>query len=257
MRLVYIISIATILIVGCSKTAVTNRYQLMLSNSNKEIAQGERFSKMILRRSKLSKNREMVDMVNRVGKKISEVTNREYGTTNYNWKFYLIEDDNKINAFCLSGGKVFVYSGLLKYIKNDDELAVVMGHEIAHALTRHIAEKKSVSKISSAIKSVFDFMADLDRNSIPINRRLEHKLIKQDVNDFIILPHSRKQEYEADYIGLVLSSKAGYDPKFAIDFWNRFKKVSKVKVEYSSTHPTPEHRIEKIRKLITILSKSK
>ncbi len=67
---------------------------------------------MILRRSKLSQNREIVDMVNRVGKKISEVTNREYGTTNYNWKFYLIEDDNKINAFCLSDGKVFVYSGL-------------------------------------------------------------------------------------------------------------------------------------------------
>jgi predicted Zn-dependent protease len=226
---------------------------MILSDSSKEIAQGRRFSKLILSRSKLSQNRDLVYKINQIGRRVAKITDKEYGTKKYDWNFYLIDNDNKINAFCLSGGYVFIYSGLLKYIKSEDELAVVMGHEIAHSLARHIAEKRTTSKISNIIKGFFDFLITIDTNAIPMQRRLDHKIVKRDIENYIILPHSRKQEYEADHIGLILSSKAGYNPKSALAFWNRFQTVSKKKLEYKSTHPTPRHRIEEIKKLMPTL----
>jgi len=253
----FIVLVALFGLMGCSKTLVTNRYQLMLVEGNQEIAKAKRLEKMILRRVKLSQDKEMTQRLNRVGKKISSVTDQYYNTQGYHWAFYLIENDEEINAFCLAGGKVFVYSGLLNYVQSDDELAIVLGHEIAHALSHHVEEKKSLAKVSKIFKGVLDFMVDLNTQSIPLNTRLEHKLVDGWIKEHILFPHSRTQEYEADHIGLILASKAGYDLDVAVDFWHRLSEEISTQKAYASTHPTPEDRMEKIQAFIITLEQRK
>jgi predicted Zn-dependent protease len=248
----YIVSLIFLLLlsIGCTKAPITNRYQMILTDSSKEIAKGLRYSKIILKRSKISKNKILNRMIQKVGKQISKVVNLEYGTIDYQWRFYLIENMEKENAFCFSGGQVFVYTGLFKYIENRDELAIVMGHEIAHALARHGAERKTSSKFSEAGNRILNFFDTYQKKSIPIERKWNRKQNKKMIDEWIILPHSRTQEYEADKIGLILSSKAGYNPKASISFWKKFTKNSKQNSDYKSTHPSSINRIEELKKII-------
>ncbi len=239
-----------ILLEGCTKAPITNRYQMITMATEEEIAVGEKYAKVILNHSKISDNGKFRDMVSSVGKKIANVVNREYHTQNYHWEFHLIERDNKANAFCLPGGKVFVYTGILAYIENDDELAVVMGHEIAHALARHGAEQKTSKKLASVGNKFFGFLINMNSETIPVEKVWQKKITKEFILEKFMLPHSRTHEYEADKIGLVLSSKAGYDPKASLKFWEKFAKESSDKPEYLSTHPIPKHRIEALEKLM-------
>ena len=167
--------------------------------------------------------------VNRVGINISKVI----GKKKYNWKFLVVKS-TEANAYCLPGGKVVIYSELFKYIKNDAELATVMGHEIAHAIARHSSEHishgyveffggiavdttLSIFGISGIFGSVYGIATEMGLN----------------------LPYSRIQEYEADYIGLMLMAKGGYDPATAIIFWEKFSKESSYSSlkEFFVTHP--------------------
>jgi len=253
MRIKIIFLAINIFFIGCTKAPITNRYQMITMQSQEELALGEKYSKTILRRSKISDDNNLNKMVSRVGLKISKVVNKEYHTNNYNWEFHLIKSEKKANAFCLPGGKVFIYTPIFKYIENDDELATVMGHEIAHALARHGSEKKtseSLANLGNGFLNILDKIGEYDNPTIPIERKWKRKMNKEAIEEWIMLPHSRTQEYEADKIGLILSSKAGFDPKASLNFWKKFSKEKSDKPEYLSTHPSPEHRIEALKRII-------
>lgn len=242
-----------IVLVGCTKAPITNRYQMITMESQEEIALGEKYSKVLLKRAKISDNKKFKEMVHRVGMKIANVVNQEYNRTHYKWAFHIVENQKKSNAFCLSGGKVFIYTALFQYIESDDELAIVMGHEIAHALARHSAEKKtssSLAKFGNTLLNFLDKTGEYKNPSIPLERKWKQKMNQEAIEKWIMLPHSRTQEYEADRIGLVLSSKAGFNPKASLSFWKKFAKEHKDKPEYLSTHPSSAHRVDKLKEIM-------
>jgi predicted Zn-dependent protease len=167
---------------------------------------------------------------------------------NYKWEFFVIDNNKEANAFCLPGGKVFVYTGLFKYIANDAELAAVMGHEIGHALARHGAERMSRGILAQTGGEVLQTVM-VGRGN-PQNTAMVMEAFGIGTQLGVTLPHSRTQEYEADHIGLVLMAKAGYNPNAALSFWNKFARSGQTPPEYLSTHPAPANRIATIRKLI-------
>ena len=248
-----LLTTSILFVIGCSKAPITHRTQIIVTPTSKELALGQKMANKILKRSKISQNKKAIKMVNEVGMKLVEVVNKEYHTSNYNWKFTVIDDPWRANAFCLPGGAVFVYSGLFPYLDNADELAIVLGHEIAHALARHSVERKTNLTISKFSKNFMKLLILLDTTTLQIQKERENKRADVLINEWITLPHSRTQEYEADHIGLVLCAKAGYNPKASISFWKKFPQKSAIKPEYASTHPSPLNRIKKIEELMPSL----
>ncbi|MDE5592143.1 MAG: M48 family metallopeptidase, partial [Helicobacter sp.] len=217
---------------ACSSAYYTNRSQLILISESKEKALGEQSAKEILKQSRLSKNIRQRKMVERVGANIAKVSGRE----DFAWEFYLLEDA-QYNAFCLPGGKVFVYSGLMEIISNDDELAVVLSHEIAHVLLRHGAERMSVQMITQ-------FGGNILGSVVGAGNAMAQNVFSQvygvGSNLGIILPFSRSHETEADRLGIFLMSKAGYNPQSTIIFWEKMSQKGEDGVEFLSTHPSNE-----------------
>ena len=176
-------------------------------------------------------------MVKRVGQRIAAVANRQ----DFEWEFRVIEKDIA-NAFALPGGKVAVYTGILKYTQSADGLAVVMSHEVAHALARHGGERISRSII-----------AQLGLTAVQIGLRNNNPAMMQGIalayGVGVDLPFNRGQESEADHIGLILMAKAGYDPREAIPFWQRMAAAqqSQRPPEFLSTHPSGTRRITQIK----------
>jgi predicted Zn-dependent protease len=239
-----------LLFIGCTKTPITGRHQMILMSNDEEIQLGLSTSKEILKNVRLSRDKEATAIVKEVGRNIAKVTNHDYNTSNYQWEFNLVDNNKQANAFCLPGGKVFVFTGILKYIANTDELATVMGHEIAHALARHGAERRTSATLSKIGAGILKVLNELDNKKSRAQKDYDNRATDYMVSRWIMLPHSRTQEYEADHIGLVLSSKAGYNPESALEFWRKFSVQKSNIAEYMSTHPTPEHRIEELIKLI-------
>jgi len=237
-------------LMGCTKAPITSRHQIIMMSVDEEMKLGMETSQEILKNTRLSRDKQATAIVKIVGENIAKVTNRDYNTSNYKWEFNLIDNDKEANAFCLPGGKIFVFTGILKYIKNNHELAAVMGHEIGHALARHGAERKSSATLSKVGAGVLKVLNELDDKRSRIEKDADNKNTDYMISRWIMLPHSRTQEYEADHIGLVLSAKAGYNPKYALSFWEKFSIGKSNRPEYMSTHPTPIHRIEKIEALL-------
>ena len=235
---------------GCTKTPITGRNQMIMMNSDEEMKLGLDTSKEILEHSRLSRDKEVTELLKRVGKNIALVTNRDYNTTNYQWEFNLIDNPKEANAFCLPGGKIFVFTGIFSYMDSDDELAAVIGHEVGHALARHGAERKSSATLSKIGVEALQVLNELDDKKSRIEKDADNQWTEKMAQRWIMLPHSRTQEYEADHIGLVLSAKAGYNPNAALRFWEKFSALKSNRPEYTSTHPTAKHRIEKIKELI-------
>jgi len=242
-KMIILSVISTLLFISCTKVPVTGRKQFIMVNQAEEMQLGLQSAKEILATQKLSKNPTQNNMVQRVGKKIAKIT----GKNDYEWEFFVI-DNKEANAFCLPGGKVFVYSGIFKYIANDAELASILGHEIGHALARHGAERMSRGILAQAggqvLRSVMVGKGD------PQTTALVMEAFGIGTELGVMLPHSRTQEYEADHIGLVLMAKAGYNPNSALKFWNKFSKSGETSPEYLSSHPAPKNRIATIKKLI-------
>jgi predicted Zn-dependent protease len=213
-------------------------------DQSQELQLGFKSAQEVLKKERISKDAQKNAMVTRVGQRIANVT----GQNNYVWEFFVIDNDKEANAFCLPGGKVFVYTGLFKYVANDDELAAVMGHEIGHALARHGAERMSSSQLTQMGGQVLG--AVMQGRGNPQNTAAVMQAFGIGTQLGIALPHSRTQEYEADHIGLVLAAKAGYNPQAALNFWEKFAKDGKTPPEYLSTHPAPANRISEIRALI-------
>lgn len=219
---------------------MTGRKQVMLSPESKEIAMGAEAYQELLAEEALSTNQEATEMVKRVGRRIAAVSDRD----DYNWEFQLISGPTK-NAFCLPGGKVAIYEGILPVCGSEAGLAVVMSHEIAHALARHGGERMNHQAIVGGAGAL------LKMGSNTLEEKNKELLMAGygAVSKYgVVLPYSRKHESEADAIGLRLMAKAGYDPSEAPHFWDRFSQESGPKPPaFFSTHPSDARRAADLR----------
>jgi len=233
-----ILFFTAILFVGCATTPISDRKQLIFLSSEEEVAMGAESFQEILAESKLSTNQADINLLKKVGKKIAAQIDADY-----DWEFVLIEDE-QVNAFCLPGGKVAVYTGILPVTKTEEGLAVVVSHEIGHAIARHGAERMS----QNMIVGLGALAIGLGTGSANRDKYLAAYGVGSTVA--VMLPYSRKHEYEADYIGLILMVKAGYNPNSAISFWQRMKDSKENSTsnleEFLSTHPTDEKRIKRL-----------
>ena len=233
----------TLFFIACSKTPYTNRKQLVIFSPQQELQMGYQSAKEILKRERLSRDPRLNAIVKKVGMNIA----RAAAQPGYKWQFFVIDKDVP-NAFCLPGGKVFVYSGLFRAVENEDQLATVIAHEVAHAIARHGAERMSMIQLGRMGKQIAAQAIGGGKYTGLINQAYG-----AGETFGMVLPFSRKFEYEADEIGIYLMTKAGYDPRQALRFWQnmmRLSKNSRKPPEFLSTHPTDQHRIERIRKLI-------
>jgi predicted Zn-dependent protease len=234
---------------GCYRAPGTGRDQLIFFSEEKEMQFGISAYREVLRQARLSENPDANEMIQRVGKRIAEVAHKP----EYQWEFAVIDDDKTVNAFCLPGGKVAVFTGILKVTKTDTGLATVMGHEIAHALQRHGVERMS--------RSIIDQIAQLGALGAAVSGHAGGGAIQGLLGAYgvnVSLPFNRKQESEADYIGLRLMAQAGYDPREAVPFWERMSGCPRQMLdklcfrsqqaipEFLSTHPSDVTRINQI-----------
>jgi predicted Zn-dependent protease len=246
MRL-FLSSIAVLIFIsGCAKAPVTGRSQFIMVSPSQEMQLGLSESQKILKNSKISTDRRLTERVRRIGERIAAISGQE----NYAWEFNVIEED-VLNAFCLPGGKVFFYTGILKIMENDDQIAAVMGHEIAHALARHGAERMSIQTASNFGAQVLA----LALNIPPQYQALYAQAYGMTSQIGLMLPFSRQHEHEADQIGVYLMYAAGYNMHEAVTFWERMKKASEGKAppEFLSTHPSNDARIKEIGDFIKVL----
>jgi len=234
------------LFLSCAKNPVTHRSQLILISPQQEIQMGYQAAQEVLKKSKVSRDPRYNAMVRRVASRIAAVAEREFHP-GYKWEFYVLENP-QVNAFCLPGGKIFVYTGLLKLVENDDQLAAVIGHEVAHALLRHGSERVSMAMLGDLGKQLLAKGLQVSGQSWGPLFDLAYGLGTQ---YGVIYPYSRKFEYEADKVGLYLMYKACYDPYEALRFWDKMRRVSKAKIpEFLSTHPADENRIRALQQYI-------
>ncbi|NPA94584.1 MAG: M48 family metallopeptidase [Thermodesulfobacteria bacterium] len=241
---------------GCAHVPVTGRTQLSLVPDSQLLAMSEKEYREFLKKHRLCSDRAQVEMVKRVGRRISQAVERFLAETGqsqriagYKWEFNLV-CGKEINAFCMPGGKVVVYSGLLPVAKDENGLAVVLGHEIAHAVANHAAERLSQQLL---LQLGGNALSMLTGSANPATRNLLMQLYGLGANVGVLLPYSRTQEYEADHLGLIFMAMAGYDPRGAITFWERMMKAGKghpKPPEFLSTHPSDSARIQKIREYL-------
>ena len=245
-----IILCGLLLLPGCVKAPGTARDQVIFLSEEKEIALGITAFRDVLRQARLSADPEINEMVNRVGRRIAAVADKP----EYHWEFAVIHDDRMVNAFALPGGKVAIYTGILKHAKNEDGLATVMAHEIAHALQRHGAERMS--------RGILDQIAQIGILAGAASGAVNPQVAMGAMSAYgvgVTLPHNRRQESEADYVGLQLMAKAGYDPREAVGFWERMSGCPRQMIgkfcfrsnaaipEFLSTHPSDATRIRQIQ----------
>ena len=228
---------------GCHSTPVSGRTQMVLIPEQQEIAMGVQAYQEILSEERLSSNAHYIEMVNRVGKRLAE----ESGRDEFPWEFNVIASQ-EMNAFALPGGKVAIYEGIMPICENEAGLAVVMSHEVAHAIARHGGERMTQQGVVTGVNKVIE-IASKDRNQKQQERiRAAFGVASQ---YGYLLPYSRKHESEADQIGLLLMSRAGYDPQEAPRFWKRFAQQGGQKPpEFMSTHPSDERRAAELEAML-------
>ena len=247
----------SIILPNCSTNEITQRKQLILYPESFINRQSELFYKKFLKRSKISKSKKDIIMMNDIAKRLIDNVNEYFikikkpnPTLDFKWEYNLIESD-QVNAFCAPGGKIAVYTGILKYTKNKGGLAAVMGHEIAHAVAKHSAERMSRAmavEVGFGVADVFTGgVAGQTREVIGTYTGL-------DILDVAMLKsHNRNQESEADYMGLAFCSMSGYDLNESVRLWKRMneKKGKKKEIpQFLRTHPSSKTRIIQLRKWI-------
>lgn len=232
---------------GCTTVPETGRSQLMLVSPNEEAKMGLTSFNQIKQQEKISTNAAANARVRRIGERIAQAVGRDL--PNAQWEFVVFESE-QLNAFALPGGKVGVYTGLLKLAQSDDELACVMGHEIAHVTSRHGAERTSQTMLIGGI-GVISAIAMEAKDVDPAKRNLVLAAYGAGATVGYMLPFSRAHETEADSIGLRFAAGAGYDPREAVTFWQRMRAANNGNKppEWLSTHPADETRIRNLGNL--------
>lgn len=249
------------LLTSCGSVPLTGRKQLLLVSDSEVISSSLTQYNDYIKTAKKSTSSSQTAMVKRVGQKIATATEeylRQNGMSNeiknFSWEFNLVAD-KQVNAFCMPGGKIVVYEGLMKLVASDDELAVVIGHEVAHAVAKHSNERMSqqiAAQYGSQILS-----AALSEKSAMV-KNVAGTVYGIGAQYGVMLPFSRTHELEADYMGLILMTMAGYNPEVAVNFWQKMSAQSGGGVpEFMSTHPSDFHRINEINRILPELKKYK
>jgi predicted Zn-dependent protease len=239
--------VSGILFSACGAVPLTGRKQILLVSDQEIFQAGLVQYKEYLNTAVISSDQASTDIVKGVGRKLADATEMylrasglEHEIANFDWEFNLIKD-SQINAFCMPGGKIVVYEGLLSVARTPDELAVVLGHEIAHAVAKHSNERMSqqiltqygIALISSALSEKSVAVRDLATTVFGLGAKVG-----------MMLPYSRKHEYEADYMGIVFMELAGYDSDSSVTFWKKMAELGESSVpEILSTHPSDDKRI--------------
>lgn len=249
-RFLFVLAASALALAGCYTNPVTGRQSLVLVQPSEELSLGAQSFQQIRSQEKVSNDAAMNARVQRVGKRIADAVGRQM--PNAQWEF-VVFDSAEVNAFALPGGKVGVYTGLLKLATSDDELAVVMGHEIGHVIARHGAERMSEQMVIDGLGTLASAYAQ-NRYS-PQAVQLFQTAYGGAATLGRVLPHSRQQETEADHMGVVFAAKAGYDPRAAITFWEKMSaqnggKSSGALEKFLSTHPADADRIAALKALM-------
>ncbi|MFO0795562.1 MAG: M48 family metallopeptidase [Candidatus Brocadiaceae bacterium] len=239
---IFFICILTLLFSACSTVPYTERKQLILIPEGQESSLGQQAFTQVVQENKISNDPHYNEMLRSVGERISQAANRP----DYQWEFVVIDDPNTVNAFALPGGKVAFYTGIMPICQNEEGIAVVMGHEVSHALARHGAERMSQGMLAQLGEQGLNMAVS---SQSPMMQGIIAKAYGFGVQYGALLPYSRLQESEADRLGIILMAQAGYDPKAAVSFWKRMSEQAKGKkpMEFLSTHPSDEKRIQQIK----------
>ena len=238
---------------SCATAPITERKQLKIVSEQKLNAQAAQIYEKVKSKEKMSKDFKTLNEIKEIGRKmedsISEYFYRENlndPTAYFKWEYILIENKKVRNAWCMPGGKIAVYTGILDVTKNTNGLSAVMGHEIAHAVAKHSVERASRSVLLQSGTQIFDILSGGKLSQI--NRTTGMNTVGLLSQLGIMNPFNRKQESEADYLGMIFSSLSGYDITETPKIWERMKKLNKGKAppEFMSTHPSAENRVRKI-----------
>tara|TARA_B100000941_G_scaffold266477_1_gene221792 strand:+ start:505 stop:1323 length:819 start_codon:yes stop_codon:yes gene_type:complete len=238
---------------SCGTVPITERRQLKLIPESKLNAQAAQLYEKIKEKEKLSDDLKSLNLIKEIGKKMENSISLYFDkkdlpdpTTNFQWEYILIDNKKIKNAWCMPGGKIAIYTGMLEITKNEDGLAAVMGHEVAHAVAKHSVERASRSVVLQTSTQLFDIFSGgkLSR----VNRTTGMDTVGLLSKIGIMNPFSRKQESEADYLGLIFSSLSGYDIRETVNIWERMKEANKGKEPpvFINTHPSSAKRIENI-----------
>ena len=238
---------------SCATAPITERKQLKIIPESKLNAQAAQVYEQIKKKEKMSTDVETLGQIKRIGKKMEisiskyfDNSNLENPTANFDWEYILIENKKIKNAWCMPGGKIAVYTGLLDVTKNLDGLAAVMGHEIAHAVAKHSVERASRNVLLNTGTQLIDIFSGGKLSQV--NRVTGMNTVGLLSSIGITNPFNRKQESEADYLGMIFSSLSGYDIRETPKIWERMKELKKGKEipEFMSTHPSANNRIKDI-----------
>jgi predicted Zn-dependent protease len=242
---------STFLLAGCHTVVGTGRTQVNVLSRHEEVSLGEQAFEEATANATIIDRGPEAEMVRRVGRRIVRAAGILYPESPadyYNWKFVLIDDDATVNAWAAPGGKVAVYTGMLRVTRDEAGLAVVLGHEVAHVLARHGGEQVSQAMIvNGAVLIGSTAMGDAD----PATREIAMQALGAGGQYGVMLPFSRLHEAEADEIGLFLMADAGYDPRTAITVWERMESLGGSRPpEFLSTHPDVDNRIDELESLM-------
>ena len=248
----------SLLLPSCTTVPITDRKQLSIVSEARINRQAAAAYENFRKKSKLITTGSQLKEVTDIGKKMEfavssffEKSGKEDPTKNFGWDYILVDNDKVVNAWCMPGGKIAVYTGLLKVTKNINALSIVMGHEIAHAVARHSLERMSHAMTINLGTTVADIFLggaiNRTRNTVGQNTGLD--IFKLGITN----PFGRKQETEADYLGLIFSSLSGYDIRESVKLWQRMSEKNKGKEPpaFLSTHPSSKKRIENLNDWIS------
>ena len=242
---------------SCSSAPITQRKQLSLIPEAKLNAQAAQVYEEVKKKAKLSKDKNKLNEIKNIGQRIEEAISSYFNrenlldpTANFDWEYILIDNPKVKNAWCMPGGKIAVYTGMLDITKNTNGLAAVMGHEIAHAVAKHSVERASRGTLLNVGTQILDIATGGKLSQV--NRTTGMNTVGLLSQIGIMNPFNRKQESEADYLGLIFSSLSGYDIRETIKIWERMKESRKGKEPplFMSTHPSSSQRIENISKWV-------
>ena len=237
---------------SCATAPITERRQFKIVPEEKLNAQAAQIYEKVKKKEKLINDSRLVEIKN-IGNKMQKSIGEYFyqaqiqdPTSLFDWEYILIDNKKIRNAWCMPGGKIAVYSGMLEVTKNTNGLAAVMGHEIAHAVAKHSVERASRGAVINVGTQVIDILSGGKLSSVNRSTGMDTVGLLSQLG--IMNPFSRKQETEADYLGMIFSSLSGYDIRETSKIWERMKKFNKGKAppEFMSTHPSADNRIKKI-----------
>jgi len=243
-----------ILINGCSTAPITDRRQLKIIPESKLNAQAAQIYEKVKKKEKMSDDKKTLSSIKNIGRRMEESISQYFDksgiedpTINFDWEYILIENKKVKNAWCMPGGKIAIYTGILDVTKNTNGLASVMGHEIAHAVAKHSVERASRGMLLNTSTQLFDIFSGGKLSQV--NRVTGMNTVGLLSQIGIMNPFSRTQETEADYLGMIFSSLSGYDIRETKKLWERMKEANKGKEpsQFMSTHPSSSKRIKDLK----------